>query len=80
MSILRNVFIQLKLDIFEELSTRIRESNTKESRLLRRLYNLSNITDAETENDIRYYPFFRKIWNKKHQRDVQNTINYFIEK
>ena len=80
MSILRNVFIQLKLDIFEELSTRIRESNTKESRLLRRLYNLSNITDADTENDIRYYSFLRKTWNKKYQRDAQNTINYFIEK
>ena len=80
MSILRNVFIQLKLDIFEELSTRIQKSNTKESRLLRRLYNLSNITDAETENDIRYYLFLRKTWNKKYQRDAQNTISYFIEK
>ena len=80
MSIRRNVFIQLKLDIFEELSTRIRKSNTKESRLLRRLYNLSNITDAETENDIRYYLFLRKTWNKKYQRDAQNTISYFIEK
>ena len=80
MSIRRNVFIQLKLDIFEELSTRIQKSNTKESRLLRRLYNLSNITDAETENDIRYYLFLRKTWNKKYQRDAQNTISYFIEK
>ena len=74
----------MKLDIFEELSTRILESKSEQTDstkgLLRFQYNLDNVTDEDKdiEKAIRYYLFLRKIWND--QRKVQNIVEYFIER